>query len=205
MVKKIKDISTEEKILMAARKIFITKGMDGARMQDIADEAGINKALLHYHFKSKDKLFGVIFKQTATQLFPRFEMILKSDVSYLDKIRKIVENYLDMLTENPYMPLFVLNEVNRNRNVDMHEFFKKQRSVVIEKFVQLTEREIAAKRIKRISAPQLLMNIVSLCIFPFLGRPILISIFQLDELEFKELMIRRKKDIADFVIESIKK
>lgn len=205
MVKKEKDKTTEEKILDAARKVFIRKGMDGARMQDIADEAGINKALLHYYFRTKDKLFEVIFKETAGKLFPKFELILNSDISYFDKLRKIVESYMDMINENPYMPLFVLNEMNRNNNIDMHEFFKKQRAVVIEKFVQLTEREIAARRIKKISGPQLLVNTMSMCIFPFIGRPIITALWQMDELEFKELINRRKKDVADFVIDSIKK
>lgn len=205
MVKKQKDKTTEEKILDAARKVFIRKGMDGARMQDIADEAGINKSLLHYYFRSKDKLFGMIFKETAGKLFPKFELVLNSDLNYFDKIRKIVENYLDVITEIPYMPLFVLNEMNRNKNVDMHAFFKKQRVVVVDKFVQLTEKEIAAKRIKKISPSQLLMNTMSMCIFPFIARPIIDALWQIDELKFKELINHRKKDIADFVIDSIKK
>src|SRR5262245_51487236 len=61
MVKKKKDQPTEERIITAARKVFLSKGLAGARMQDIADEAGINKALLHYYFRSKEKLFDMIF------------------------------------------------------------------------------------------------------------------------------------------------
>ena len=71
MVKKEKDDSTEERILEAAKKVFIRNGMAGARMQDIADEAGINKALLHYYFRSKEKLFDEIFRKVAGQLLPR--------------------------------------------------------------------------------------------------------------------------------------
>ena len=67
-----RDVSTEQKIREAARKVFQAKGMHGARMQDIADTAGINKALLHYYFRSKDQLFEAIFKEALQQLIPKF-------------------------------------------------------------------------------------------------------------------------------------
>lgn len=205
MVNKAKNRSTEEKILYAAKKVFLEKGLDGARMQDIADEAGINKALLHYYFRSKDKLFEVIFKETAGTLFPKFEMILISDIPFFDKIRKIVSSYLDLIVENPYLPLFVLNEMNRNNNLDLKNFFEQQRGAVVQKFVELVEKEITAKRIKKISPPQLLINMMSMCVFPFLAKPVISVLWQIDELQFKSLMIQRKRDIAEFVIESIKK
>lgn len=205
MVKKIKDQSAEEKILAAARKVFVQKGLDGARMQDIADEAGINKALLHYYFRSKEKLFEVIFKETAGKMFPKFEMILASEAGFFEKLKQIVSSYLDVIIENPYLPLFVLTEMNRNNNLDLKLFFEKQRPGFVQKFVELTEKEIAAKRIKKISPPQLLINTMSMCVFPFLAKPVLGALWQLDELEFKNLMIQRKKSIAEFVIDSIKK
>ena len=65
MVKIKKDHNAEERILAAAKKVFTTKGMAGARMQDIADEAVINKALVHYYFRDKDKMFEVVFRAEA--------------------------------------------------------------------------------------------------------------------------------------------
>ena len=88
MVKAKKDISAEEKILAAAKKVFTRNGMDGARMQDIADEAGINKALLHYYFRSKDKLFQVIFVQEAKKFFPKIKMIFESDLPLFEKTQQ---------------------------------------------------------------------------------------------------------------------
>ena len=81
-----KDSNTEQIILKAARKVFTHKGFDGARMQEIADEAGINKALLHYYFRSKDKLFEAIFKEVITTFFPRIISVLTSDLSLFEKI-----------------------------------------------------------------------------------------------------------------------
>ena len=116
MVKKnkIKNISAEEKILAAAHKVFTTKGMNGARMQDIADEAGINKALLHYYFKDKDKLFETIFVVEAQRFFPKITMIFQSDAPLFEKIENFVSEYIDEMQENPYLPWFVINEMNRD-------------------------------------------------------------------------------------------
>src|SRR6185437_7301913 len=88
MVKNKKEKTAEEKILDAAKKVFVTKGMAGARMQDIADEAGINKALLHYYFRSKEKLFEMIFAEAAEKLFPKINAIFESDVPLFEKIER---------------------------------------------------------------------------------------------------------------------
>lgn len=108
-----RDQSTEEKILLAARKVFLNKGMDGARMQDIADEAGINKALLHYYFRSKDKLFEHIFLEVASSMLPRIFTIFQSDDPLFVKIEKFCETYISQEIKTPYVPIFILNEVNR--------------------------------------------------------------------------------------------
>ena len=113
MVKKQKEVGAEQRILDAAKKVFMHKGLSGARMQDIADEAGINKAMLHYYFRSKDQLFEMIFKEAASSLFPKVIAIVAEDISLFDKIRKFTREYLDIVIENPYLPLFVLNEINR--------------------------------------------------------------------------------------------
>src|SRR5882672_3266473 len=101
MVNKKKNDTTEEKILAAARKVFTTKGMSGARMQDIADEAGINKALLHYYFKNKQKLFEEIFMEAAGKLFPKINQIFKSDQPLFIKIEQFCDEYITVVLENP--------------------------------------------------------------------------------------------------------
>ena len=98
MSKYKKDKTTEEKILEAARKVFVHKGMYGARMQDIADEAGINKALLHYYFKNKQKLFEEIFMEAAGQLFPRVNAIFVSEEPLFTKIEKFCD---EVIAANP--------------------------------------------------------------------------------------------------------
>src|ERR1017187_9752498 len=156
MVKK-KDQTTEEKILAAAKKVFVVKGMAGARMQDIADTAGINKALLHYYFRNKEKLFEVIFKEAAIRLFPKINAILNSDLPLFDKIRRFAHDYIEIVIENPYLPLFVLNEINKQPLAFSKKMFGNNRPAV-HKMAEQIEKEIKKGLIKPISHVQLIIN-----------------------------------------------
>jgi len=200
-----KDKSTEEKILGAAQKVFVRKGMYGARMQDIADEAGLNKALLHYYFKNKQKLFEEIFMEAAGKLFPRINMIFRSDEPLFVKIEQFCNEYITVVLENPYLPLFVLNELNQDPVYFMNKLWKEDKRPDPQKFLEQIEREIKKGVIKRISPVQLLMNLISMTIFPFVGKPMFQMNLGLDELQFRMLMEQRKKEIPQFIINSIRK
>ncbi len=106
--------NTENQILIAAREVFIAKGIDGARMQEIADRAGINKALLHYYFRSKDKLFDAVFSEIAVNLFPAMKQVLEAELGIKEKVTFFVKIYLKTLNENPFIPAFVINTLNTN-------------------------------------------------------------------------------------------
>ncbi len=104
---KTKDTSTESGILNAAKRIFQQKGMDGARMQEIADEAGINKALLHYYYRSKQLLFEAVFKSAFLLLAPQLNKVLNDDSSLFDKIKNFTNNYISFVIKHPYLPNFI--------------------------------------------------------------------------------------------------
>src|SRR6476620_200228 len=104
MVKLRKEQNTEQKILEAAKKVFLKEGMTGARMQDIADEAGINKAMLHYYFRSKEKLFEKIVTDLPEHFFPRLVKISESDEPLFRKIASCVAEYIDQMRRTPYLP-----------------------------------------------------------------------------------------------------
>ena len=203
MVKK-KDQSTEERILASAKKIFVEKGMAGARMQDIADDAGINKALLHYYFRSKEKLFEVIFKEAAARLFPTIANILNSDLPLFDKIRRFTNDYLEIVIENPFLPLFVLNEINKRPQAFGKKIFGHNRPPV-HILAEQIEQEIRKKTIKPVNPAHLVMNMMSMCVFPFVGKPMIQLIMNIDDTQFRNMMEERKTMIADFIIASIKK
>jgi AcrR family transcriptional regulator len=204
-VDKVKiDLTTEQKILEAAKKIFLAKGLDGARMQDIADEAGINKAMLHYYFRSKDKLFEQIFTEVAGQFLPKIIGILESDKTVFEKIEAFCSQYIDQIIQTPYVPIFILNEINKQPET----FLKKVlniRQLPIESFLKQLDKEAKQGIIKRTDALQLLLNVLSLCIFPFVARPMIQLISGKNRNQFNTMMEQRKKEVPKMIIDSIKK
>ena len=203
MVKK-KDLSTEEKILVAAKKVFVENGLSGARMQDIADKAEINKALLHYYFKSKEKLFEVIFKEATAKLFPKINTIFSSDIPLFDKIRQFTHDYVEIVIENPYLPLFVLNEINKQPHAFSQKLFGNDQPPVHKLSAQI-EKEIKKGLIKPISPAHLIINMLSMCVFPFVGKPMIQLVMNIDEIQFRNMMEQRKILVAEFIINSIRK
>ena len=205
MVKTKKDHNAEERILAAAKKVFTTKGMAGARMQDIADEAGINKALVHYYFRDKDKLFEVVFLAEAQKFFPKINSIFNSEVPLFEKIENFVAEYIDEMQENPYLPWFVMNELHRDPDQFMYKIWGEKNLPKPQKLLEQIEKEVKKGTIKRISPIHLLMNLLSMTIFPFVARPMLTRNLRLNETEFKEVLEQRKKEIPKFIFDSIRK
>lgn len=200
-----KDQTTEERILAAAKMIFIKKGLAGARMQDIADEAGINKALLHYYFRSKDKLFDVIFIEAAQKLFPKISAILEADAPLFEKIERFADEYITVMIENPYLPMFVLNEINKNPEAFFDDTNRRVNFPRPEKLLIQIEDEIKKGNIKPISPLQFLLHLLGLCIFPFMAKPIFQMHLSVEDYQFRALMEQRKKDVPKFIIDSIRK
>jgi len=205
MAKAIKeDISTEQRILDAAKQVFMENGLDGARMQDIADKAGINKALLHYYFRSKDKLFDMIFIEEARKFMPKVVEIMSSELPLFEKIEKFVGEYIDTLSKNPLLPIFILNEINRNPKDAMKKIWGNQRPP-IDKVEEHVAKLVKKEEIKPIKGYELMINMVSLCIFPFMVRPMVQWVTKTNDEEFLKMMEQRKKHVAKFVIDSIRK
>lgn len=195
--------NTEEEILNAAKEVFQQKGMAGARMQEIADKAKINKALLHYYYRSKQLLFEAVFKNAFRLLAPQIGKILNDDTELFDKIRNFTDSYVSFVIKHPYLPNFVIQELNSNP-----EFVLKLRAEAsfpsTEKFKLQVLDSIENGEIKPIDADQLLINIISLNIFPFIGTPLLMALINVDKKKYDQLLQNRKTEAADFIINSIK-
>ncbi|MCY1720988.1 TetR/AcrR family transcriptional regulator [Prolixibacteraceae bacterium Z1-6] len=198
----IKKDNTEDKILKAAKTIFIRKGMEGARMQEIADEAGINKALLHYYFRSKQKLFEAIFVNLLTQIFPNITTLLLSDKPIEEKIGLFIEKYIDMLLQNPYLPAFVLKEINRDS-----DFFEKtfsNRKIDLNLIFNMLEKEMEAGNIRKMNPRDIMANLLAMCIFPFAAKPMLkLLLFGENHQQYDQFLEERKSTIKEFVLNSI--
>ncbi len=198
-----KEISAEEKILTAARRIFENKGMSGARMQEIADEAKINKSLLHYYYRSKQKLFEAVFKSAFNTLSPQINTILSSDESICKKITDFTYNYTTFMVKHPYLPNFVLQELNRNPEF-VTELISSKNLPGMKKFRNQIKDAVEEGKIRNIAAEQLFINILSLNIFPFVSTPLLKGFLEVSDKGFKEILEKRKTEVAEFIIQSIK-
>ncbi len=201
---KLTDSTTESSILEAAKHVFVLKGFEGARMQEIADEAGINKALLHYYFRSKDKLFEAVFIDAFVKFVPTILITLNSNSPLFRKIEVFVDHYIEVLSKNPFIPGFILHELSHNSE----RLSKIIRTVGLnpDQFSEQVLAEINAGNINPIDPRELLVNILALCIFPFAGKPILkIVLFKNNEEEYAEFLNKRKHAAAQFIINSIKK
>ncbi|HZH72925.1 MAG TPA: TetR/AcrR family transcriptional regulator [Mariniphaga sp.] len=201
MVEKKKD-TTEEKILAAAQSVFIRKGMDGTRMQEIADEAGINKALLHYYFRSKQKLFEAIFNKAFAQILPDIINMVDSEKTFIEKLNIFIDNYFDLLMKNPFLPGFIIKEINRDSDLIVSVFKKQGINPSI--FLEVAKQEMEKGKIRKMDPRELIINILAMCIFPFAARPLMeIIFFNNDEKAYQDFLIQRKNNVKEFVLKSI--
>jgi len=206
MAKKELDSTTEEQILEAARKVFTKKGFAAARMEEIATEAGINRALLNYYFRSKEKIFELVFEERFKQMFGGMVQILVSDTPLFDKIRQVIDYHINTLSKNLDMPIFVLNEMNQNAEKMLERMAKAKGipvSHIVQKVRQQAKELVSAGVIREIDGAEIFINIMSLVIFQFVGRPVIKAMLELDDEAYLQFLNRRKTNITNFVIESI--
>jgi len=198
-----KDINTEGKIVVAAEKVFIEKGMAGARMQQIADEAGINKALLHYYYRSKEKLFSIVFRTAIKALLPNLIKSFKIEGHFFDRLHAFVNSYLNIIEKNPHLPGFVIHELNHRPEQLIQTIA--ELDIDIQFIIDDIQTEIENGNIINISPKHLIVNVISLCVFPVVARPMVTGVlFKGDKDEYKNFLKERKMHVADFIINSIK-
>lgn len=188
-------MTTEQRILKAADKIFTQKGYAATRTRDIAEEAGTNLALLNYYFGSKEKLFKYVVQGKLKMLLGAMGPALSDgQISLEEKIILITENYTSLLLENEELPIFILNELTVNREL-FAKITQNTRQIaqpVIEK--QLKERGI------EISATDLIINVLSMTLFPFVAKPLITSSGLVKEEDFVNFVTERKKKIIEWII-----
>ena len=194
---------TEEKIIVAAEKVFIEKGLAGARMQEIANEAGINKALLHYYYRSKEKLFEMVFKVAFKALAPNLLKGFDGPGDFFTKLEHFISSYLSLIDKNPHIPGFIINELSANPK--RLETMVTLMDLDLRPIYNAIEEEIEKKTIKPIEPSDLVLNVLALCVFPIVAKPMVKGIlFKGSEEEYKLMLEKRKKNVTRFVISAIK-
>jgi AcrR family transcriptional regulator len=201
MVNKIQN--TEERILDAAKTVFHRKGFDGARMQEIADEAGINKALLHYYFRSKENLFDAVFKAAFQEIFARLFTTVESKISLEEKIKNLINEYIGFLQKNSYIPGFILAEINQNPGKIIDVF--KSAPIPPTMLFERMKKTLSDEKFEKTDVRELFINIISLCIFPIVARPMLQQIFDFSDEQFDHFIEKRKKEIPRLIMNTIRK
>jgi AcrR family transcriptional regulator len=198
-----KDLSTEEKIKAAAKKLFTQKGYAATRTRDIAEEAGINLALLNYYFRSKKKLFELVMKGNV-ELFlgAIIENINNNPRSFEDQLDFIVSHYIDLLLENPDLPFFVLNLMQSGKLTFEDKDDPLLRNIVQMRSSFLKDIQDAMKKgkVKNIHPLHVIANMIGLIILPFIARSLLMaSSGNISRNEFERLMTERKKLIPEWI------
>lgn len=205
------DQDTEQRILDAANAVFLRRGTAGARMQEIADEAGVNKALLHYYFRSKDRLAQAVFQRIAKELFPAIVAALSSDAELEEKVERVVAYELDYLSRSPFVPAYLLAEINVEPG-RVRQFVQAALGMDVDRLgtpiLDTLERQLRARAragtLRPISAAQFVVNLLALCIFPFAARPLLAAVLHLDARGFAHFIEQRKKELPTFFMNALR-
>lgn len=202
MVEKVKEIETRDQIIEAAREVFVEKGLNGARMQEIADRAGINKALLHYYFTSKQMLFDHIFSEALSQFWPNVTNQIRPEMTLKELIRIVVKLYIQLLCDKPFLPNFILNELHNNP--DRLEVLLRQSGINTDLILNWMETEMDKGTIHRMRPAEIVVNILSLCVFPFAARPLAERIwFKGNSTEYDQFISERAETLIPFIERAI--
>ncbi|HET6567907.1 MAG TPA: TetR/AcrR family transcriptional regulator [Rhodothermales bacterium] len=194
---------TQRKILDAAQSVFVRSGFHGARMEEIAREAGINKALLHYYFRTKEHLFQMIFASVARRMFPRLSGILNGEDEIEEKVEQVMATYMDFLERHPNLPGFVINEMNR-REERLQQFVGSLGPLRLDRLTAQIEARVAAGTMRPVTTEMFMVNLVSLCLFPFIARPMLGAILGLKDERFDEFIEQRKRELPAFFLNGLR-
>jgi AcrR family transcriptional regulator len=206
-----RDGDTERRILDAAHTVFLRTGTAGARMQEIAKEAGVNSALLHYYFRSKDRLAEAVFLRAAAQLLPVVAGVLASGQPLPDKVKAVVEIEHDRLARTPYLPAYIISELAHHpeRITQLVSALTgSQPETLGRRLLRVVGDQIAEEvrtgRMRPIAPEQFLVNLISLCIFPFAARPMISALMGLDDKSFGRFIRERRETLPDFVLNAVR-
>lgn len=194
---------TEQKIFDAAHEIFLQRGLDGTKMQEIADRAGINKALLHYYYRTKEKLYETVAKAVLSRNVPIIRETIESDLPLMEKIERFVNQYITVISRNHYLPIFIISEMNKHPD----RFFENVFPGALprpENFIRQVEEAVEEGEIRPVDPKHLIVNTMSMCIFPFIAKPMIRMALGMSPGEWILFIEDRKRQVKDFVFAALR-
>ena len=205
-----RDGDTEQRILQAARSVFVRRGTSGARMQEIAAEAGVNQALLHYYFRSKQRLAEAIFREAAGRLIPAVMRLLGSDAPLEQKVEGFVHLYIDTVREQPFLPGYILAELHQHpeRVKGLQEAIGLQPATVAKTLLTKLRAQLEdgakAGTLRRIAPEQFVVSLLALTVFPFAARPVLELAIGMNDDAFARFLDQRRAELPGFIVNMLR-
>lgn len=198
------DTDTKDKILAAAEKVFHANGFKGTRTTLIAEEAGISRTMLHYHYSTKEALFQEVLNKTMTVVWGHIKRLLTEDKNLEALVAHLVDVIADVLEEKPGLPSFLVNILNENPDIalfmaaNQEDTIPKQLDELLKKARQ--NNEVATD----MTGEDLIMNIYALCSMPYLGMPYIKAKEQRDDEGMKVFIKQRKEVIKTFILRGLR-
>jgi TetR/AcrR family transcriptional regulator len=198
-----KNSDTEALIKAAAKSVFLKKGLAGTRLQEIADAAGIGRTALHYYFRSKEKLFEVVFSEAFAEMHQRVNGFSKSDLPALEMMKLFVSDFYDIAIKDPGIDLFLINEFNQNPDRMRKILCGESMQGVRVSFLNCLEKAVKNGELKG-DPIQIMILLVSLCAHPFAAKSMIQSMLHLNEAEYAKILHQRKAFILNFLEKAFK-
>lgn len=199
----------EKRILWVAERLFLEKGFSGTSTTEIAKSVGCNQALIHYYFRTKEKLFWDIFSPKMEQVVEYLDAPLDENVDFLERIRNIIDFYFGMLELDERLAPFIVNELIMHPG--RWEYFRQRflrsesRSNAYDRFESMVQEEVAKGTIREVQAIDVLLDIMSLCISTFIVAPMGFAHGECDTDSRKEYLAHRKSAVTELVISGLRK
>jgi AcrR family transcriptional regulator len=205
------DENTEQRILQAARSVFVRRGTAGARMQEIADEAGVNQALLHYYFRSKDRLAAAVFREAAGRLVPSVAALVGGEGTIEEKVERFVHLYIDTVRHSPFLPGYVVSELHHHPErvkAMMSEAAGARVEQLGRGFVQRLDEQLkqraAEGTMRPITPQQFVVSVMGLVVMPFLARPLLPILLDAGDGAFDRFLDERRANLPGFIMSALR-
>lgn len=205
-MKKIKDSTTEEKILEAAEKLFYERGFAMTHTTDIAREVGCNQALVHYYFRTKEKLFESFFQNKVTLFITAFISTGNEETTFDLKMTRKIEAHFDILRKNPRLPFLLFNEISTNpqRVANFRASLGDMPNLLLSAFDKEIEKEVQEGRIRRVKAIDLILSIISMNVIMFIADPIIKALTGASDKEYEKMLDRRKQENVETILRSLR-
>jgi len=194
-----RDLSTEEKIKAAAKKVFMTKGFDGCSVRDIAKEVGSNVALLNYYFRSKEKLFELIFEGAMSDFLQSMIEVFSSNLTLQEKLEQLIDKEFEFFMEHPELPMFILQSLHQNKTdatMPSHFLEPIAKTGIFEQF----ELAKAKGEIRDISIRNMTMIFMSNVHYPFMSKKLTQQFHGIEAEVFEADLIKHKAIVKELII-----